>query len=41
MNIDPENHQCLVETSLSSPICQGRHVNLPEGRYIGLSIITS
>jgi len=30
-NIDPENHPFLMETSLPTPICQGRTVNLPEG----------
>ena len=30
-NIDPENDQFIVETSLPNPICQGRTVNLPEG----------
>ena len=33
--LDPENHQFPMETSLSTPICQGRTVNLPEGTFCG------
>ena len=29
--LDPENHLFLMETSLPTPICQGRTVYLPEG----------
>ena len=31
MNIDPENHQCLMETSLPTPTTARVYVNIPEG----------
>ena len=31
INIDPENHQFLMETNLPSPMTARVYVNLPEG----------
>ena len=31
INIDPENHQFLMETSLNQPLSARVYVNLPEG----------
>jgi len=36
---DPENHQVLMETSLPTPICQGRTVNLLEGKSLRCQIL--
>ena len=32
--LDPENSQCLMETSLPTPFSARVYVNLPEGRSI-------
>jgi hypothetical protein len=32
INIDPENHQFLMETSLPTPTTARVYVNLPEGK---------
>ena len=36
MNIDPENSQFLMETSLPTPFLARVYVNLPEGKIMGL-----
>ena len=37
--VDPENHQCLMETSLPTPMTERVYVNLPEGTmYIYICI---
>ena len=34
INIDPENHQFLMETSLPTPMTARVYVNLPEGNFL-------
>ena len=41
INIDPENHQCLMETSLPTPMIDRVYVNLPEGIIINYIVIST
>ena len=36
-NIDPENSQCSMETSLPTPMTARVYVNLPEGKLVSIS----
>jgi len=38
MNIDPENDQFIVETSLPTPMTARVYVNLPKGKHETLGI---